>query len=429
MTKQRKFSILGPALAIMLILVGAVVVERWMVSSPERGANPTGEPASDAEMLSPTTAAPNNAPDSPDAIAWPTYHGGPALRGFAAGNVPDAPLVLWRYQADGAIAFASVADGRGIYACTTNGNVYALDFQGQERWRLRLTRTLPDGSEKPQRLEAPLMCFSAMVFVGTADGLLIALDVGSGEERWRHDVGSPILGGANFLPESREDPARVFVIGQNEGVLHCIRADTGALLWKGKAIARCDGSAAAGQEMVVYGSCAAALHVFSAQDGKHLRDIALEQDSQVAGGPALLGASIFSGSRSGILYHADASTGKIIWTNKESESELFTTPAVGEDLVVFASDDGEIRGIERRSGKTVWKFVAGGAATSPVMTSDKVIVGVDGVLYLLRATTGEKLWSYEISDSIASPAVMGDMVVVGSKDGSLTAFGARQHAP
>ena len=81
---------------------------------------------------------------------------------------------------------------------------------------------------------------------------------------------------------------------QGYGVLHALDFATGQTQWKTEGVERCDGSAAVNNDVVVFGSCAAALHVYSTLDGSLLRELDLEGDSQVAGGVALVGDSVFA---------------------------------------------------------------------------------------------------------------------------------------
>ena len=118
-------------------------------------------------------------------------------------------------------------------------------------------------------------------------------------------------------------------------------------------------------------------------------------------------------------------TGEIVWLNDDTDYEIFSTPAVNGQWVIFSADDGFVYGLDRATGKQRWKFETPGFPTSAVISKDKVIVPSDGVLYLLDLQTGEKLWSYEVSDQISSPAIIDGMIVVSSDDGTVTAFGER----
>ena len=155
-------------------------------------------------------------------------------------------------------------------------------------------------------------------------------------------------------------------------------------------------------------------------------NIEIDNDSQIAGGVAIVGDSVFSGSHSGYLIHANSKTREVVWINKDSEDEVLSTPAVSGEWVVFSSYDGLVYGLDRATGQKKWSFDTRGWPTSPVIAADKVVLTADGVLYLLRLDTGEEIWSYEVSDEATSPAIIRGMIVVGSEDGTVTAFGASQ---
>jgi len=216
------------------------------------------------------------------------------------------------------------------------------------------------------------------------------------------------------------------VIDQSAGALHCLDLASGKLLWKTEGVERCDGSPGVGNGRIVFGSCLAALHVYSAEDGKPLRDIEIGGDAQVAGGAAIAGNLVFAGVRSGSLICADAEAGDIVWSSAESKEQSFSTPAVTDDKVIYSSDNGFVYTVTRAAGRLLWSFNAGGLPTSPVVAKDKVAVSSDGVLYLLSLEDGRKLWSQEVSDDISSPALIGGLLVVGADDGTVTAFGTKE---
>lgn len=352
---------------------------------------------------------------------WSTYHGGATLTGAVDTTFPERLVRLWVFQADSAVQHAPVSCGDGLYFATRKGSIHALDMAGKEVWSKALVRGIrEDGSPIPDRIEAPVACFDSTLIAATANGTLHAFDAATGGERWTYEVGGPVLGTVTL----HRATGRVFVLGQGDGSLHCVDLESGAPLWRSESIDRCDGSPAAGEKTIVFGSCAAALHVVSVEDGSLVRNIPIDGDSQVAGGVALAGDSVFSGSYSGKLIHANAKTGEILWINEDSEDEIFTTPAVDEDSVVYGSFDGGVYALDRETGEQRWKFETDGIPTSPVIAGGSVAVGSDGTLYLLSLKTGEELWSYEVSDEISSPAIIGGMIVVGSADGTVTAFGA-----
>ena len=371
----------------------------------------------------PAVAVPSPPPPAPPKAAeWNTYHGNGALTGVADASLPDALEVLWRIKAGAPVRETPVVhDGRIFYA-TARGDVVGTDLNGKTIWSKEFF-TGEKVKDEPvrERIDAPVACFDGLLFFGTSEGHFIALDTATGDERWRVQLMGPIRGTANYLAGS---PNRVYVIEQPTGVLVCIDPQSGAVLWKGEGPERCDGSPSVSSDAIVFGSCAAAIHVFDPGTGRLLRNVKIGGDSQVAGGVAQDKGLVFSGCRSGKVMQVDVKEGKILWTNDQSESEVYSTPAVNDQWVVAASDDGNLYGMDRVDGKGKWKFDTKGSPTSAVIAGDKVVVSADGELFLLRLADGSKLWSLKISDEITAPAVTGDMILVGSEDGTVVALGA-----
>jgi outer membrane protein assembly factor BamB len=128
------------------------------------------------------------------------------------------------------------------------------------------------------------------------------------------------------------------------------------------------------------------------------------------------------------LLRADANAGTIVWEYSQGDAPFFSSPAVGDDVVVFGGRDEQVHCVRRADGQQVWVFkTLGEVNSSPVLCGDKVVVGGDdGRLYVLRLADGKPVWSYEIGQPIvSSPAVAGGLIVVGSDDGYVYAFGPK----
>jgi eukaryotic-like serine/threonine-protein kinase len=424
MIMKARLKSLAPFLVIALVFLCWIVATTKHALEPEQE-TPPAEPGPVATPQEPETASLPAVPRPEELYGgpWSTYHGDSSLTGAVSTHLPEAPQRLWVFETDGALYTTPVASARHIHCATTKGTVYAVDTQGNEVWSKQLIRkTNEDGTDLMESFDAPIACFDETLYAGSAYDNLYALDAETGETRWTYDVGSPLLGTANLHRSG--STRQLVIIGQAEGTLHSLDPATGTPIWQTEGIDRCDGSPSVGDNTIVFGSCAAALHVFDASDGDLAHNIEIDDESQVAGGVAIVGDSVFSGSYSGALIHADASTGKIVWSNLDSKDEVFTTPAVAGGWVVFTSLDGGLYALDRATGRQLWRYETGGEPTSPVIALDKVVVGADGTLYLLELQTGKVLWSYEVSDFITAPAIIDGMIVVGSEDGTVTAFGA-----
>jgi outer membrane protein assembly factor BamB len=349
------------------------------------------------------------------ATGWATYHGNFALDGVADAALPDAPEKLWKVKVEGRVDSTPVAaDGR-IYVASTKGGLYCFDFAGKELWK---------SSIAPDVFTSPPIVTDGLLILGTGKGVLRAYDVAGGQEKWSYDVGGSVQGSPNRIDLPGGGKA-VAAISQGDGCLHGVDLATGKGLWKMPAVERCDGSAGAIGDYIVMGSCASALHVYSAGKGEKLTDVTLGPDNQVAGGVALSGTQAFAGTRSGKLCAVDVAASKILWTFAEGQGEAFATPAVTDRIVVYGADDGKAYAVDRAKGTKLWVLDTGNRPMSPVIARNRVVISSGGSLFLADLATGKKLWSAPVSDDITSPAVVGGMILVGGDDGTVTAYGKK----
>ena len=420
MTPARRNSLAAAALVAVCILAGLC---KYLAVAP---------PDKDEKAAVPFPTIGEAKPDLDMAAEWNTYHGGASLTGVAPSTLPGRLQPYWRFDAGAEVYNTPVVAKGRVFFANDNGQVFATDLCGLELWSKQLTSgTRPDGTPRQAYLDAPLACFDGLLYVADGDGLLLALNTTDGEERWRHDIGAPILGTPNWSPHAAEGaPAgstSLYVIAQDEGALHCLDAKTGEAYWTSEAVSRCDGSPGVGGGMAIFGSCDSALHFFSASTGKLERNVAIDDDAQVASGVAIEGASAISGCRSGAVLNINLQNGETLWTSHPTDYEIFSTPAVTPQWVLLAAEDGFFYALDRATGEVRWKYDTRGEALSPVIAGNKMVAAADGTLYVFDLADGRPLWSYEVSDFITSPAIAGPLVIVGCGDGTVAAFYGGEH--
>jgi len=347
--------------------------------------------------------------------AWPTLHGGYGLTGFVTNTLPDRPARLWRYAAGGAVTHPPVSDGERIFLAARPGRVIALDRAGTELWV----------REQPP-IEAPLAMIGGLVVGATADGTAFAFTAVSGETAWTNALGEAVMGTATAL--TTPDGQHTVFLGQPTGNVHLLDAATGTRQRTVSGPARVDGSPAAAAGRLAFGSCNAAVHVL-ASGAEALRDVPLGEGNEVAGGVALTATQAFAGTRAGALVCVDVARGSEVWRVRPDDFELFVTPAVTADRVVFVSGGGNLVCARRADGETLWSTAhLASAFGSPVVAGNRVVATLDGKVLLFALADGEALWSYAAGDRLTGPAIVGQTVVVADAEGFVTAFGAPQPA-
>jgi outer membrane protein assembly factor BamB len=187
------------ACVVLVVTVGAACS-----SSGGRAA----KPKSTLTTPSSTSAAPS------DGASWPTYHRDGARTGVEpAGPAPGALRRVWETAAlDGDVYAEPLFVGSQVFVATEGDTVFALDgTNGRVLWRTHLGEpvpraSLPCGNIDPTGITSTPVVDSrrgllyVVAFVQPARHILVALDLASGAERFRHDIDAP---GANPVVEQQ----------------------------------------------------------------------------------------------------------------------------------------------------------------------------------------------------------------------------------
>jgi outer membrane protein assembly factor BamB len=161
-----------------------------------------------------------------------TFHGNVARTGEQPGPNPEGIGSLrWRFQTEGAVRSSPVLAGGLVYFGSNDGRLYAIDAAtGEPRWShttggaVRTSPAVADG----------------LVVFGSDDGYVYCLAADTGELRWRFLIGLVELTAATTRPEDL--PRRtvtsspliiggVAFIGSNDFTLHAIDLATGIERW------------------------------------------------------------------------------------------------------------------------------------------------------------------------------------------------------
>jgi outer membrane protein assembly factor BamB len=115
----------------------------------------------------------------------------------------------------------------------------------------------------------------------------------------------------------------------------------------------------------------------------------------------------------------------MVWSSKQTQAEVFTTPAVNATHVVFGANDGRVYAVARGDGHLLWSTPVGADAGSPAIAGTHVVATGAGSVYVLGLADGGPVWSNAVSDEVTSPAVADGCIYVGTGEGELVAFGVR----
>jgi outer membrane protein assembly factor BamB len=258
---------------------------------------------------------------------------------------------------------------------------------------------------------------NGVVYIGSWDHKLYAIDAITGKEKWRFATG-------NLIFSSPAVADGVVYVGSDDKNLYAINAVTGKEKWRfttGKVVF----SSPTVVDGVVYvGSHDKNLYAIDAATGKEKWRFAT--GNLVRSSPAVANGILYVGSDDKNLYAIDAATGKEKW-RFATENLVFSSPAVANGVVYVGSDDKNLYAINAVTGKEKWRFATGKVVfSSPAVVNGVVYVGsFDKNLYAIDAVTGKEKWRFATKDEMrSSPVVANGVVYIGSDDFRLYAIDA-----
>lgn len=244
-----------------------------------------------------------------------------------------------------------------------------------------------------------------IVYIGSTDRFLYALDESDGREKWRFKTGARVASSpavANGL---------VF-FGSYDGNFYAVDAATGTEKWR---------FATAGERRF------AAPHIHGTLPKT---EIMPDPFDFYLSSPAIADGTVYFGSGDGNVYALGVATGAPKW-KFATGNVVHASPAIADGLLYVGSWDHYFYALDAASGRVAWKFETGtdndihnqeGIQSSAVVSDGIVYFGCrDSNLYALDAKTGKKLWAYNNKGSwvIGSPAVADGTVYWSTADGGL----------
>jgi outer membrane protein assembly factor BamB len=345
-------------------------------------------------------------------------------------KVPDAPVKLWEHASGAAVRYTPVVGDGKVFFVDSKSRITALTMAGAKVWSRTIVRKPADTNAPSQEVPfsaPPTYAFGTLI-LATADGDVYALDGKDGAEKWCASAGAAVQAAPSYA-DLGKDGWLAIVMSQADGVLVAYDGATGKEKWRSEPNGRADGHIAVSGGQIAFGGCDATIHLLSAANGTAIASIPLGEGSEVAGGVAIAGKMVYTGTRSGALCAVDTAKKEVKWTLGSGSEGLFTTPAAGAKHVVFSGGNASVSAVDLSDpSKPLWEYDAGGMkAESPIVAGDRVVVVVDGKIRILDLADGKKvIWtSPSVGDGVTPPAVAGGMLVVGSDSGSVIAFGAK----
>jgi outer membrane protein assembly factor BamB len=266
-----------------------------------------------------------------------------------------------------------IPDRDNVVVATAPGELWNLrGSNGELNWRVDLQSPIHG---------TPLWA-DDMIFVGTLDGKVVALDSDTGEEAWRHVGAASIEGHALTVAEGR------LLVGDSSETLFALDAATGDKLW-----------------------------VYQRQVPEYF---------VIKGGPApvVRDGMVYCGFGDGTLAALQLETGEEIWVqdlagDSREFADVDLAVAVSDDGLVTASYSGGVFELESETGRVKSKI--------PILGVIDLVQAEQGNLYaatasghLIGVRDGDVRWSFRFDNHHAtSIAVEGPFLLAVTADGPI----------
>ncbi len=382
--RKRSPSLLAVA-SLLLVAVLAVVafgifqlISQLQAVTTPQGPGINAGPTVDAGAAPEVKANPSVA-TAPGQIKWSfqtdaSFYGAPLVADGAVytGNVSHSAVAVdlktgqqkWAVQMGGDVEGSPAISGTTVLVTAENKYLYALDADtGKPLWKTKVE--MPPSNTTPQ-LSEPVSASGLVVF-GSADGMLRAFDVATGQQRWT------LMAGAKDVPPHARLSDGVVVFASYSQYVGAVNASTGQLLWRKDLSAEFDGLPCI-DAGVAYFRTDSTLSALDLKTGKQRWSAEIEawggKEEMVLPSPAAGDGIVCFPGAGNSLVALDAATGKQIWTFQAQEP--IAPPAVSQGMVCFGSQDSSVYGLDAKTGEQRFKCVVG----DPLITQTTLDGGV-----------------------------------------------------
>jgi outer membrane protein assembly factor BamB len=346
--------------------------------------------------------------------------------------------VQWIFTTQGAVESSPAVVNGVVYIGSDDGNLYALNAAtGAMKWSY-FTGTAAgraDNSCPSCLIPAPIISSPAVangaVFFGSSNNGVYALSASTGSLLWTFTTGGPVT-------SSPAVANGAVYIGSNDGNLYALNATTGALLWSYATGLSQGNLSPAVAEGVVYAACNSLICGLDATTGALVSNqgagLASPTSSvAIAAGVAYLGDNDtlgqgYSMEAYGLRFPGESG---FIWSDPtQFNLPAYASPAFANNVVyfgdVYLGGAATAFALDAANGNLLWSagFFANVNA-SPAVANGIVFLGVeDDNVYALDAANGNKLWFFPTGNEVdSSPSVVNGIVYIGSEDFNVYAFG------
>jgi outer membrane protein assembly factor BamB len=306
---------------------------------------------------------------------------------------------LWRFPTSGQIWSSAVQEGGVLYFGSDDNCLYALDASGGElRWRFATGG----------RVRSTPVLEGERIYFTSDDGFLYALNRGDGSAIWRFDLDCAEVPRVlpsphppldyDYLLSSPLLVEGVLHVGSANGSLYAVDCQSGEEKWRFESGGRIRSTPRADEESIFIGSWDG--HVYCLDRSSGLQRWSFDTHGILQASPTIAEGRVFIGSRNPKIFALDARTGELEWEFVLADGSWVESTGVVLDGVLYigSSDSLTLFALDAESGEVLMKFRTGGWSWgTPAVHEDAILIGsVSAHPYYFPGVTLERgLWALD----------------------------------
>ena len=289
--------------------------------------------------------------------------------------------IKWKYPVKSSVKNTIAIDNGLVFAQDVLGNLYAVDCEsGKLCWESKLPV-----NGLPALIDGLVAC-DGVVYAGTGKALS-AFEARTGKRIWKNEGWSQREGTTSTLTQGNG-----ILIGSVQwSALYGNDSKTGKMFWSvSNHGLRYRGASAAMHGSLLFMISEKSFFILEAATGRIIVRKPLPYNLDATSTPLLTDKEIIFGTANKGLVALDNETLEEKWNcpigdaliytapySRPTSGTIETSPALAGKTVYVGASDGGIYGIDKRTGKIVWKYTTGAPIFSSVAISGNTLIATD----------------------------------------------------
>jgi eukaryotic-like serine/threonine-protein kinase len=310
--------------------------------------------------------------------------------------------VKWTFTGASIIATPIIQDSV-VYVGSTDGRLYALNVgDGSQKWKSAATTNGAMFTANP-------LIKNGVVYIGDYGGKCHAYNAADGSSKWSYDIPSPYKN-INSTPILN---GNTIYFASYDGKIYALDAGTGLYKWATASTGNPISSGMALVNGVIYVGALPKVYAFDATTGSTKWVTPTPAFTQYSSSPTVANDIVFIGGGDGIVYAFKVADGSISWSKVLSTGSIVSSPMYKNGIIYVGGGDGKMYALQSSTGNLVWQNNDASSTkniySGPTLSERAIYSGtLEGKVAAMDIITGSTKWVTAIAGARfqANPCVI-----------------------